>query len=228
MNSGFEIADWRLAGTTSRRPVMGNEVGVRAGAVVVRPESDTPLLRLGCERLHKLAQGVEDDLEVLVVRGELGFQLRQFERQTTLVRSGPAQPHEGPDHKDADFDGPWGVEHACCHDCTVFCERKRPILDVAAAFEVTVCDLKVSTSSQVSWNMKSGGKRLALRLTCSFRRLAVTPYRAARSWLSITLRPRISMIALSIRSTGISIPAVSPPRLQRYRASSVLQHDVVC
>src|SRR6266571_961477 len=54
-------------------------------------------------------------------------------------------------------------------------------------FEVAICDLKNAPSSEVSWNMKSFGNRGRLRLTCSFRRLVVTPYRTARSASSMTL-----------------------------------------
>ena len=43
--------------------------------------------------------------------------------------------------------------------------------------------------------MKSFGKRSALRLTCSFSRLVVTPYRAASSASSRTLRPRSTTMA---------------------------------
>src|ERR1700726_2081901 len=43
--------------------------------------------------------------------------------------------------------------------------------------------------------MKSSGNRSALRLTCSFNRLVVTPYRAASSASSRTLRPRSTTMA---------------------------------
>jgi hypothetical protein len=69
-------------------------------------------------------------------------------------------------------------------------------------FEVAICDLKRATSSEVNWNMKSSGKRDRLRLTCSFIRLVVTPYRTARSASSRTLCPRIIRIDRSIRSVG--------------------------
>ncbi len=44
----------------------------------------------------------------------------------------------------------------------------------------------LSPSTFVSWNIKSSGKRLVLRLTCSLRRLVVTPYSIAKSESSIT------------------------------------------
>jgi hypothetical protein len=44
-----------------------------------------------------------------------------------------------------------------------------------AQLEVANCDLKVLISFLVSWNMKSAGKRSALRLTASFKRPVVTP-----------------------------------------------------
>jgi hypothetical protein len=56
-------------------------------------------------------------------------------------------------------------------------EGVRQVLDVPAAPAVKIanCDLESSTSSCVSWNMKSSGKRRALRLTASLRRPVVTP-----------------------------------------------------
>ena len=50
-----------------------------------------------------------------------------------------------------------------------------------------ICDRKTIHSSFVSWNMKSSGKRLTLRLTCSLRRLVVTPYSIAKSESNVTL-----------------------------------------
>jgi hypothetical protein len=41
-------------------------------------------------------------------------------------------------------------------------------------FKVANCDLKELVSSAVSWNMKSAGKRLRLRRTCSLKRLVLT------------------------------------------------------
>jgi hypothetical protein len=42
-------------------------------------------------------------------------------------------------------------------------------------FKVANCDLEELLSSAVSWNMKSAGKRLRLRRTCSLKRFVVTP-----------------------------------------------------
>ena len=44
-----------------------------------------------------------------------------------------------------------------------------------SALEVTVCDLQVANSSGLSSNMKSAGKRTALRRTACFNALVGTP-----------------------------------------------------
>ena len=52
--------------------------------------------------------------------------------------------------------------------------------------DVAICDLQSSSSSLFSWNMKLPGKRLMLRLTCSFSLRVATPYSSARSRSSRT------------------------------------------
>ena len=59
----------------------------------------------------------------------------------------------------------------------------RFILDV-----ITNCDEIRPHSCSVNWNIKSSGKRLALRLTVWLRDLVSTSYSIARSKSSITLR----------------------------------------
>ena len=54
------------------------------------------------------------------------------------------------------------------------------------SFKVANCDLKELISSVVSWNIKSAGKRLALRRTCSLKRLVVMPWWLASSESSST------------------------------------------
>ena len=65
-------------------------------------------------------------------------------------------------------------------------------------FKVAICDLEIATSSFVSSNMNSAGKRSILRRTCSLRRLVSTPYISAKSKSSITFCPLISYILFSI------------------------------
>src|SRR5438034_3814785 len=52
--------------------------------------------------------------------------------------------------------------------------------------------------------MKSVGNRSRLRRTCSFNRLVVTPYRAASSASSRTLRPRSTTMARLTSSIDVS------------------------
>jgi len=60
-------------------------------------------------------------------------------------------------------------------------------------------NIKFSNSAAVNWNMKSFGKRSRFRVTALFKLPVVTPYSAARSLSRITLCPRISRMACSIR-----------------------------
>ena len=91
-------------------------------------------------------------------------------------------------------------------------------------FKITDCDLEVCfafsaeqrgiarpASSQESWNMKSSGNLSALRRTACTSTRGFTSYNRAKSWLSMTLWPRIRYIRLStsgLRSIGfgVSIP----------------------
>lgn len=57
-------------------------------------------------------------------------------------------------------------------------------------FDVAICDIKSAYSADVSWNMKSAGKRSAFRRTCSLSRRVSTPYRLARSLSRSTFCPR--------------------------------------
>lgn len=59
-------------------------------------------------------------------------------------------------------------------------------------------DFSLLNSSLVSWNIKSGGKRLILRFTALFKLPVVTWYNSAKSRSSITRCPRISYILLWI------------------------------
>jgi len=65
-------------------------------------------------------------------------------------------------------------------------------LRVPPQLDVTICDFKLSNSSWVIWNMKSGGNRLAFRFTDWFSALVLTWYSSARSKSSMTCCPRIS------------------------------------
>ena len=65
-------------------------------------------------------------------------------------------------------------------------------------FEVAICDLKLLSSSRVSSNMKSSGKRSIFLLTCSLRRLVSTPYSIAKSVSSITCFSLMNLISDSI------------------------------
>src|SRR5579885_2669605 len=68
-------------------------------------------------------------------------------------------------------------------------------------FEITDCDLKDATSDGANRNMKSAGKRAALRLTACTSSRVCTPYNAARSASSMTLWPRSSRMARWILGT---------------------------
>lgn len=80
-------------------------------------------------------------------------------------------------------------------------------------FKVADCDLEAArsrASAKVSRNMKSSGNLRRFRLTCSLRRLVDTPYISARSLSSMTRRPRIKKIRLSIPSTGTKGASAMP------------------
>lgn len=72
----------------------------------------------------------------------------------------------------------------------------RPVFDVA------ICDIKVAYSGSSSRNMKSAGKRSALRRTCSFRRRVSTPYSWARSLSIKTFWPRGNTMRAPIASAA--------------------------
>src|SRR6266404_4376267 len=67
--------------------------------------------------------------------------------------------------------------------------------------EITNCDFKFRISAAVSWNIKSRGNRLILRLTAWTSTLGSTPYSVARSVLRITFWARIMWIFRSIGRT---------------------------
>ena len=71
-----------------------------------------------------------------------------------------------------------------------FCDFKRSF-GLRSELDVAVCDFKSSSSGRESRNMKLGGNRPAFRLTCSFKRLVLTPYICARSRSNMTCTPRI-------------------------------------
>jgi hypothetical protein len=78
--------------------------------------------------------------------------------------------------------------------------RRKPIR--AVELEVTICDLQLSNSSWLSWNIKSSGNRLRLRRTAWLRALVGTWYKSAKSESIITFWFRIRYICCSMRSTG--------------------------
>jgi hypothetical protein len=101
-----------------------------------------------------------------------------------------------PDERTHDFD----IDGYCSgtaqdtreHRDTLFRKRAQARSTAAspAGFEVAICDFKRVASARPSRNMKSFGKRSRLRLTASFKRFVLTPYRRARSASSITRTPR--------------------------------------
>src|SRR4030042_289626 len=72
-------------------------------------------------------------------------------------------------------------------------------------FDIAICDVKQAASSPVSWNIKSSGNRLRLRLTASLKRKVGTPYRAARSRSKITLLPRTITIRVVMSTVVYAI-----------------------
>jgi len=84
----------------------------------------------------------------------------RFEASISLSRTKSA------DHKSAHFNGARRIENARCHDAAVFGEDEGRITPPAASgVEVGICDLKRLFSAGVKGNMKSSGKRSALRFT---------------------------------------------------------------
>jgi hypothetical protein len=79
---------------------------------------------------------------------------------------------------------------------------------------VAECDrFSASISARESLNIKSSGNRSALRLTCSFNRLVVTPYRVASSASSKTQRLLNTTMARLTSSAAESKSAVDDFRL---------------
>src|SRR6185295_3376255 len=66
---------------------------------------------------------------------------------------------------------------------------------------ITDCDLKIPTSSGVSFSMKSRGNRAGFRLTAGTSTRVLTPYSVARSASRMTLQPRTAAIVCSMRRT---------------------------
>lgn len=98
----------------------------------------------------------------------------------------------------------------------------RRVGESGPVFKITVCDLKDSATSAVSWNMKSDGNLVRLRVTAWFSTLTATPYRPTRS-VSKTLCPRRRRIARSTRSNGMRSPARFDIRRESSEASGAFQ-----
>ncbi len=82
-----------------------------------------------------------------------------------MGREHRTEADEGPHDLDAHVDGARAVEHRR----ETSPRRAPPAVNAvgrawAPTCEIPDCDLKIATSSVVSWNMKSGGNRAALRL----------------------------------------------------------------
>jgi hypothetical protein len=131
------------------------------------------------------------------------------------------------------------------HWLAAFCQRVEVIAPTALTaknfrLEVTVCDFKLVNSSKLSWNMKSTGKRLTLRLIVCTKTLVSTVHSVAKqpmkkgSEISVsseifkpfeqiagknTARSATELIVISYRQAG---PRCALVRL-RIRASSAQQ-----
>src|SRR3989338_7394435 len=171
------------------------------GCLVLHRKPDLPTLGLG--RDHELSDGFKDYLELLVV---LALQIGEFAGQPCVRSQQLPESHEGPYDFNVDLDGTRTPQDAGEHRHALLGEgvgrRARP--PRPTGFDIANCDIKPSHSSWVSGNMKSSGKRSMLRFTASLRRNVSTSYSSARSRSSITLRPRMRMMARSIRSLGMT------------------------
>jgi len=79
-------------------------------------------LWLGFGFVHQFADGVEDNLEALVMRRQFVLNLVEFEREPSLVRQHPAHVQECSDDEDADFNRSLGLQDACQHHSAVLRE----------------------------------------------------------------------------------------------------------
>ena len=145
------------------------EHGDALPSIIVCFEADTAA---GRTRIcYKLADIVEQDPELGVVLGVLLLEIFDSARKIFVFSEKLSESDKRPRDGDARLDRTLASEYRRKHHDAMLGEHTGSISagHRCPELEVAFCDLKMLASSRVSWNIKSAGKRLMLRLTCSLR-----------------------------------------------------------
>src|SRR5262245_48893881 len=99
-------AGWKTCPTPPLGPPVDGGGEARLGIV----EADAAFFGRAGRRRHQLPDGLEDDLEVLVVLAEFLFHFFEFGGKVFVGREDFAQADESPHDRDVHLDGPGAVE----------------------------------------------------------------------------------------------------------------------